>query len=190
MRLSELEAQVISITDRVLAGKPHEDARVELKAEWPEPDKAARQLAGQANSAGGEPILWLIGLDERAGIQQLLRTNLATWYPQVSAEFNGIAPGVQDLVVPTQKGPIVALLFDASRIPYVVRNLVHGQLSGGPGAFEVPWREGTAVRTATRADLIRLLMPLQSLPEVETLEGALRLSVPLGQDRKTSGMLH
>ena len=69
MRMNDLETRVLLIADAVRAGHPDEDSRVELKGEWPDdPQKAARQLGGQANAAGGEPLLWEL----RAGVAQTL----------------------------------------------------------------------------------------------------------------------
>jgi len=68
LRPQQLEARTIELVDLVLAGKRIEDDLVECKGEWPDPQKrsAARQLAGHANKAGSEPILWIIGLDEKS----------------------------------------------------------------------------------------------------------------------------
>jgi hypothetical protein len=35
VRLAELEVWVLSVVERALAGRPSEDARVELKSDWP-----------------------------------------------------------------------------------------------------------------------------------------------------------
>lgn len=68
---------------------------------------------------------------------------------------------------------VVALFFNTDRSPFVVKNPVFGQPSAGPVEREVPWREGTAVRTARREDLIRLLAPIRLLPDVELLSARL-----------------
>ena len=39
-------------------------------------------------------------------------------------------------------------------------------------SLEVPWRDGTAIRSARREDLVRLLVPLQRLPSIELLDGS------------------
>jgi hypothetical protein len=52
-----------------------EDDRVELKADWPDAEKAARRVAGHANASGGGSVLWIIGLDEQRGA----RNNLPAW---------------------------------------------------------------------------------------------------------------
>ncbi|HEX2452537.1 MAG TPA: hypothetical protein VHI99_02490 [Vicinamibacterales bacterium] len=176
MRPSQIEAWVLQIVDRVNAGQKVEDSRVELKAEWPEPRPAARRVAGHANASGGEPILWIIGLDEKKGVQAFQPQDVSTWSAQFSVEFDSIAPSLRELNVPTVSGELIALLFDTSRSPYVVKNPAHGQTGGGPVSWEVPWREGTSVRTARREDLLRILVPLESLPHVEVLSGALNVS--------------
>lgn len=169
MRPEHLEAWVLSLFDQVTAGAKVEDSRVELKADWPDARAAARRIAGHANASGGDVVLWVIGLDERRGVCPINPKEFANWYSQVSAEFDGIVPSVIDLVVATHKGTLTALLFDASRRPYLVKNPVHGSPGGGPVSLEVPWRSGTAVRSARREDLVRILVPLQALPLVELL---------------------
>src|SRR5207237_7556722 len=103
--------------------------------------------------------------------------DVADWWPQVRACFDGLAPALVHLAVPTADGTVVGLLFDTTRAPFVVRNPAHGATGGGPVELEVPWRDGTAVRPARREDLVRLLVPLQQLPEVELL--TCRLSASL-----------
>jgi hypothetical protein len=170
MRNEQLEAWVLSIIDLVSSRGKVEDSRVELKADWPEPQNAARRIAGLANAAGSDHVLWIVGLDEERGVTAISDADLATWLPRVAAEFDGIAPAVRDLVVPSAAGHVVALLFDASRRPFVVKNSVFGIKGGGPVALEVPWRSGTSVRTARRDELLRILVPRQALPLIEVLE--------------------
>ena len=171
MQHHELEAWVLQIIDRVTSGQSIEDSRVELKAEWPDPKKAARQIAGHANTAHGEPILWLVGIDEkRHTVTGATETELANWYPQVKGQFDGLAPRVVDLNVPTKNRTVVALLFETDRVPFVVKNP-----DGGTIQFEVPWRENRATRIADRSDLMKLLSPLQLLPSVELLGAVLQV---------------
>jgi hypothetical protein len=167
MRPSQIEAWVLRVIDALAKGAPVEDFQVELKATWPDSKKAARQIAGHANAAHGEPILWLIGVDENAGVVGAYREELSKWWPQVESQFDGMAPRFTDLNVPVNAATVVALLLETDRAPFVVNN---------PAANmdrEVPWREGTRVRSARRADLIRLLQPLEELPEVDLLWGRL-----------------
>lgn len=171
MRPFQVEGWALDIMDRLTAGQPLEDSRVELKTEWPQDmNKAARRLGGHANAARGEPILWLIGADERS--RQIVGAEyqeFPAWYSRISSEFDGLAPSVLDINVPLPnlQKTLVALLFDTDRAPFVVRNPRYGVSSGEVIAHEVPWREGTRVRSATRADLLRLLVPMTTLPEVE-----------------------
>jgi hypothetical protein len=64
MLSQQLEGGVLHLVDRVVKGERVEDFRVECKADWPPAARAARRIAGQANTARGEPILWIIGLHE------------------------------------------------------------------------------------------------------------------------------
>jgi hypothetical protein len=183
MRPAQVEAWTLSIVDRVRTGQPNEDARVEIKSEWPSDiAKAARRLAGHANAARGEPILWIIGLSQELGTVRAGVNDLANWYPQVSAQFDGIAPDLMvDLVIPVDSGFLVALYFETSRAPFVVKN----PAQTGPVTLEVPWREGTRVRSANRSDLIRMLVPKLRLPLIEVLSASLSAQMaPLHEKRK------
>lgn len=171
MRPQEIEAWVLSIVDRLASNEPLEDSRVELKAEWPSDlSRAARQLAGHCNAARGEPVLWIIGLDESRGIVGATRNELADWQSGIAKQFDGIVPELcSDLNVPAGDKTVVALLFATDRAPYVVKNSKYGERDGGPVEREVPWRQGTKVRSARREDLLRLLTPVSRLPQIETL---------------------
>jgi hypothetical protein len=173
MKAHQVESWVLGIIDRVKAGQPVEDSRVELKSEWIAPEKAARRIAGHANAARGARILWIIGLDEDRGVTGAKREELANWYPRVESHFDGLAPGMISYSVPTGDDTVVALLFETERVPFVVSNPCFGRQGGGAVAREVPWREGTRVRSAKREDLLRLLSPLQVLPDIEVLDGLL-----------------
>ncbi len=173
MRPAQIEAWAVEIIDCVRVGKPIEDARVELKATWIAPEKAARRIAGHANAARGTPILWLIGLDEQYGVVGVDHGRFFSWYAQVEACFDGLAPSVVDIAIPINGSSVVALLINTDRVPFLVQNPVFGTAGGGPVKWEVPWREGTAIRSAHRQDLLKLLAPLQSCPILELLRGEL-----------------
>lgn len=174
MRAHQIESWALDIIDRVQANQPIEDSRVEIKAKWISPEKAARRLAGHANASRGAPILWLIGLDEQKGVVGADHEELADWYAGVKSQFDGLAPKLTDLNIPVEGKTVVALYFETERTPFVVKNPSFGKPSGGPVAREVPWREGTRTCSATRADLLRLLSPLQMLPDFEVLSGTLK----------------
>ena len=177
MRPIQIESWALEIIDCVNSKSPKEDSRVELKSEWPEPQKAARQIAGHANAARGEPILWLIGVDEDKGVKGAAHEELASWFVSIQAEFDGIAPSMIDLNIPVSGKTVVALYFETDRAPYVIKNPAFGTEKGGPISYETPWREGTRTRTARRSDLLKVLVSVIKLPEIEVLSGELILSL-------------
>lgn len=169
MTHSEIERWALRVVEQVKHGQPNEDARVELKAAWPNDTyKAARQIAAHANPAGGEPILWIIGVDQKGAIVGAVHNELSTWYKQVESNFDELAPGVTDVNIPVDDKIIVALLFDTERRPYVIKST-----GGGPVTHEVPWRGSTSTRSAKRAELIWLLDSIPRLPRWEALNGTL-----------------
>ncbi len=176
MRPVEIESWVLAVIQQVEDGQPNEDARVEMKAEWIDSFKASRQIAGHANAARGDPILWLIGVDQETGVVGVDHKELATWLPKISSRFDGVAPDISDINVPYRNKTVVALLVSTERAPFVIKNPDFGSKSGVSIAFEVPWRDGTTTRTATRSDLIQILVPKLALPEIELLDTELSLS--------------
>jgi hypothetical protein len=177
MRPIQIESWALDIIDRVNSKNPVEDFHVELKSEWIDPQKAARRIAGHANAARGEPILWLIGVDEDNGVKGANHEELASWFPSVQAEFDGVVPSMIDLTIPTNGTTIVALYFETDRAPYVIKNPLFGKENGGSISHEIPWREGTRIRSARRSDLIKMLIPIMYLPEIDILNGELSLSI-------------
>src|SRR5438874_11282477 len=122
MRNHELEFWIRQVLDRVHRREHTEDTRVELKSEWPSDHaKAARRLAGHANAAQGEPILWIIGADEKTGSVVGVPTgDLDAWYRAVAACFDEIAPSMLlGLAVPFNGTTVMGLLFETERAPYV-----------------------------------------------------------------------
>ena len=165
MRHADIEDWTLSTADRVRKLDTVEDSRVELKAVWPtDIARAARQIAGLANAAGGSPVLWIIGQDEKTGaVQDTSGEDVQVWWSGIVSQFDeGIAPAMQHIAVPYGGVHLTAILFETDRAPYVVKNP-----GGGNPQREVPWREGTDLRTARRSDLIRLLVPASRLPEAE-----------------------
>ncbi|MEQ9372081.1 MAG: hypothetical protein RIG63_24150 [Coleofasciculus chthonoplastes F3-SA18-01] len=169
MNSRQIESWALRVIDCVKKGQPNEDFLVELKRDWIDKEKAARRIAGYANAARGENILWLIGVDENQGVIGVNITDLASWYPAVESCFNELAPRMIPLNIPVDGKTVVALLFETDRAPFVVKNPVYGS-SKCAVELEVPWRENTLVRSARRSDLIRLLAPLERLPDVEIID--------------------
>lgn len=168
MRKPEIEAWVYRAVDRVKSGQQLEDALLEAKAQWIEPQKAARRIAGHCNAARGSPVLWLFGLDETRGVVGVPPQNLANWWPAVAKEFEGPTPLSHDLVVEADGKAMVALLFDTDQPPYVVKSRVGAER-------EVPWREGTGIISARHEHLIRMLVPRSALPHIDLVEGSLSM---------------
>ena len=134
----------------------------------------ARWIAGHANAARGEPFLWLIGVSERRGVLEISHEELSTWWSQARAQFNGPPPRMTSVNVPVGDMTVVALRFEPEQPPYVVKNPAYNATDDPDRVkYEVPWREGTEIRTATHADLVLLLVPLSYVPDIEVLSGEL-----------------
>lgn len=172
MRQHEIESWVYDIIERVQKCQPIEDSGVELKSEWIDPTKAARQIAGHANAARGKPILWLIGINEKEGtIPGVYFKDFASWYDEVKAKFDELAPEpIFSINIPTSGVTVAALYFETDRAPYVVKNS-----EGGTVQRELPWREATGTKSATRSQLLRLLSPLLKLPDLEVVGSFLNI---------------
>lgn len=172
MRNHEIEAWSLAVIDRVVRGLPVEDTRIELKASWIEPRKAARQIAGHANASRGAVLLWLVGVDEaQRAVPGVQLEEMSSWLSRVRACFDGLMPAVTHLNIPWADAAVAALLLDTDRAPFVVRNPHFGARADDPISFEVPWREGNETRTADRSDLLRILSPVAELPQFEVLWG-------------------
>lgn len=186
MDLRRLEVRCHRLIDRVTGGARIEDHLVECKAEWPaDAHGAARRIAAHANSARGEPILWLIGLDEDAGqVRPLDQTDLANWWPAVAKHFTeGVAPELTHLQVHTERGTVAALWFRTDRSPYVVSVAEPGKAVDR----EVPWRDGTRTRTAKRSELLSLLVEAAEVPEAELLEAYVQADVATSASPDATG---
>jgi len=188
MDTSDIEAWTLEVVHRLKTGAQLEDRRVELKREWPAPPvadytKAARQLAGLANAHHPEPVLWLVGIDEQLG--QVVGANAietTTWWNGVGSCFDGDPPDLDDLVVTVDRNTIVALCFDTSAAPFVVKNPSHGNVAGHYIASEVPWRDATMVRSIRKHELRTLLAPRLTAPEVRAHSAMLSLPESMGLD--------
>ncbi|MBD3926577.1 hypothetical protein IEZ26_18285 [Nocardioides cavernae] len=173
MRLQQIEARVIEIVELVKAGSEVEDNGVELKSAWPDPGaRIARQLAGHANAARSEPILWIIGLDEaRHEVVEFEGVEQANWWPEVRRWFDEESPDPAFMIVRLAEDEhVAAMYFDTSRAPYVVS--VEG---GGRVQLEVPWRSGNSTRSARRHELLSSVVEQAQLPELELVSGSIVL---------------
>jgi len=166
MRTSELEAWAYQIIERVRRHQPIEDDRVELKATMIEATKAARLIAGHANQSHGEPILWLMGVDEKQGITGVPHVEMSNWLkPYKSCFSENVYPDLlKHAVLPVESMSVVMLYFETERAPYVVKDKSGGHL------LEVPWRQGTNCYSATRSQLLQLLAPTIKAPAIEYMK--------------------
>ena len=113
--------------------------------------------------------MWLIGLDEnKKAVTGADDTEFANWWPKVVAEFQDVYPQLAyHINVPVDGLTVSAMLFETDRAPFLIKNPVAGQPHGGPVELEVPWREGTRIRSARRSELLRMLATQVTLPEVQ-----------------------
>ena len=167
MTPQQLEVLVLAAVERARKLQPIEDDRIEVKREWPEPAKKASQLAGSANRARGEVVIYVIGVDEKTGlIHNPGSVEPAVWVAQVAAEFDGVPPDflLHQNVPIDENESVVAILFGTDRAPYVVKT------SGGNSEFDVPIRELTRTRSARRDELLRMLVPTTAVPPLLLLD--------------------
>jgi len=178
MRAQELELWVREVVDAVIAGQPVEDSRVEIKSRWIDADKAAPRLAGHANASRGEPMLWVIGVDERnQKVTGVDPTEFDHWFKQVQSRFDGEAPQLMRHVnVRIGAETVMGLYLETEQYaPFLVKNP-----AGGYPEFTMPWRYGTSIRAARREDVLRVLLPIVKLSDIK-LQAAL-LTMALTRD--------
>lgn len=158
----QIQERALRLLDRVRKCSVREEDLVELKSAWPTPPaKVARRLAAMANASRGVPFFWLIGIDE-SGVTQPIENQLDEWWPSVSSRFEEVAPRLTTI---STEG-IYALYFEPVDTPYLVRNPGFG-VGGDIAEFDIPWREATTTRSATRAQLLRILVPKSAQPLIE-----------------------
>jgi hypothetical protein len=180
MDSQRLESRVLAIADAVLAGRPVEDDRVELKTVWPPAGhKTARQIAGHANASGGEPILWIIGLNEGGrAFGDVSDTEPADWWAATGRWFDDVSPELHTLVVAVRPGKhVMALQFSSERAPYLVATKDGGQVQR-----EVPWRTGNSTRTAHRHEILRSVVAEATVPTLELIRCEVVLSEYVAKD--------
>jgi hypothetical protein len=176
MQLQRLEARVLGLVEHALDHRRIEDDRVECKAVWPtDHRKAARQIAGLANAAAGEPVLWLVGLDEDAGlIVETGAVEPSAWWGQTRKTFTEVSPEVTWLQVPiVGRGIITALQFSTDRAPYLVTTDGRGGVDR-----EIPWRSAGSTRSAHRSEILRAVVGEAQVPQIEPILGHCRVTTP------------
>ncbi len=180
MKTNELEAWALEIIERVKKGLPNEDDKVELKADWKDAEYWARKIAGHANQMHGEPILWLFGVDEKAGtVPGVPLVEMADWIKIFESQFSErVAPELLKHVnVHVDSVTVIALYFETERAPYV--------LNDKSGKSEVPWRKGTSTYSANRSQLLTILSPTIKLPDVEFMNVSVTAHAKVADGRFT-----
>jgi hypothetical protein len=173
MRARDVEVWARRVLQIIAHGSPFEDAHVELKRELVPGEKCARRLAGHANAANGEMILWLFGVDQAKGIVGLQTTEHANWHSELTAKFDTHVPDCVSVVVDWDGKSVLAMAFETGLAPYVVFNATRASSEDGPAEREVPIRTATRTQSASRDQLMRLLLPVAILPSIEVFRASL-----------------
>ncbi|MEI2808792.1 MAG: RNA-binding domain-containing protein [Nocardioides sp.] len=142
-----------------------EDDRVEFKSDWPEPHKAARQLAASANRQAGEFLVYVVGIDDQTGaLTDVSNTEAGDWVTQVAKSFDqGIVPTLvrHQVVAVSDDETVNVLLFSTNEYPYVVKT--------ADGNRDVPFRSGSTTRSAHRHELVDMLQRELDLPRMRVV---------------------
>jgi hypothetical protein len=172
---TQLEAWGNNIVQAVSVRGYQEDDRVEFKSAWIDPKKAARRIAGAANAGRGADLIWIIGVDTRKAqpFTDPAPNELAQWLPAVKSCFvDAHTPVFRAFQIPAGDHTCFALAFDSEEAPFLIRNPSKGTQSTEVIEFEVPWREGTLVRSARRGELLSILYRRGPLPDFELLSAS------------------
>jgi hypothetical protein len=141
-------------------------------------------LAAHANAARGRDVLWLVGVKTGATGRESygnLRTTgvqmaeFDGWLEKLLPYFDGLAPKVQAFMLPfgtngtSPQRQLIVLHIETARAPFVFRP------SASSATLEVPWLDSAPqlIRSAGRHELLKLLVPLQDLPQCEVLDAEL-----------------
>lgn len=157
------------------ARKALADERAMLWAGLPPAAKAARELAGQANTARGQTLLWLLRGKSKTKSKPapIPRAELEAWLQELRQTFEGIPPQIEVLEVVSSAGePVIAMHVETDRAPFVIYTTT-ARKPGAERATEVLWQEDGLSRPIRRAELVRMVTPLRDLPEFEILLGEL-----------------
>jgi len=154
MKPADLERWALRVIDHVRNRQTDQDQRVELKLTWPTGLRAARRIAALCNAARCDDVMFLVGVGEDGAVENAPINELSSWWDQVSTYFDGHVPNMVPTKVHWEDKVALALWFDASHAPYVVKTSGGGELTtDGEMRFvdrEVPWREGNKTRSAKR----------------------------------------
>ncbi|QDU60753.1 hypothetical protein Pan216_16040 [Planctomycetes bacterium Pan216] len=178
MNKRDAEIAVRTIVQSIKNGHKPEDSFVELKFEMDHGKSLhhARQLAGLANAARDEDVLWVVGIDEKTGqIRSQLDEEVSQTFDRILKHFKQTRPELKFQVnIHLEDGSksVVAIVFSTDRSPYQV------PFEKDENKLEIPWRYGTRTRSAEYPELLTLLQKRESSPSLEVREAALGWRVP------------
>lgn len=167
----QIELRAIKVLEQLKRSEFREDSRVELKRELGDEYRTARRIAGHCNASRGDMVLWIIGADEELGVVGWSAPDFAEYLPKVWSYFADGHPACTEVSFVFDGLPCVALAFSTSRAPYLVKNPSCGLEKGVVIEREIPWRDGTRIRTANRDEVIRLLLDHTLTPQIEFFRG-------------------
>ncbi|QDU63378.1 hypothetical protein Pan216_42560 [Planctomycetes bacterium Pan216] len=163
----QVHAKVNDIARVVRNGGKQEDSFSELKLSLPDSGKhrIARQIAGAANAAMDQEILFIVGIDESAEkkVEQHQEDEISSILPSIMKYLGEPKPRLkfaQNVILEDGGESVVALVFHTDESPYRV------QFEKDPNKYEVPWRDGTITRSAYHSDLLRILNKRVKTPEL------------------------
>ncbi|MHB8744076.1 MAG: hypothetical protein ACYC9L_13230 [Sulfuricaulis sp.] len=174
-RRTDIELRVREALRVLGAAGNIEDAGLELKGPPPGPQHKAAQLAGAANASGGDPIVWVFGIADDGRFIDIKGFDFDDWFAKMPGQFDGPYPEATTVWLEHEGHAILAASFRTDHVPYVVKR------NADPRQRETPWREGSLTRTATRSELIRMLLPLARLPRIEVLGASIAFEPQPGQ---------
>ena len=172
----QIELRAMMVLEQLRRGEFREDSRVELKTELTDDYKVARRIAGHCNASRGDMVLWIVGADEENGVVGWDAPDFSEYLPKLWSYFSDGHPACTEVAFQFDGFPCVALAFSTSRAPYLVRNPSCGSERGVVIEREIPWRDGTRIRTAKRDEVMRLLLDHTLTPQIEFFRGHVALS--------------
>ena len=165
-----IEDRARQAIDNARSGAKSENSLIELKRQLPaDARKAARQIAGLCNAAPEDGATWVVGVDED-GTFATPTEELANWLPKVNKYFDGTSPTCTNLNIRIEGHTLVLLHFHAVLRPFVVIRENDDR--------EVPWRSGNKTRSATRSELLSLLVPTIARPDFEIVRADITFERP------------
>lgn len=174
-RRIDIELRIRDVLRVLRSTSKIEDAGVELKGTPPSPETKAGQLAGAANASGGDPIVWVFGIADDGSFVDIAGFDFDQWFAKIPSQFDGPYPEPTIAWLEEEGHGLLAVSFRTDHAPYVVKR------SSNPQQRDMPWREGSHTRSATRSELIRMLLPQARLPRIEFLGGAIAFETKPGQ---------